>query len=67
MKIAPIILNAGVTVNEAVEDCPATLTVFQTFGIDSCCGGPLPIGEAASRHGHEVDVVLAALESVRRM
>jgi iron-sulfur cluster repair protein YtfE (RIC family) len=49
------------TVNELVMRYPATIAVFNRFGIDSCCGGAVPIADAARRDGADVDALLAAL------
>jgi regulator of cell morphogenesis and NO signaling len=49
------------TVNEAIARNPETVRVFTRFGIDSCCGGGLPIAEAARRHGIALDALLDAL------
>jgi len=49
------------TVNELVMRYPATIAVFNRFGIDSCCGGGVPIADAARRDGADVDALLAAL------
>ena len=59
-------IRSDMTVNEAVQQCPATLEVFRKFGIDSCCGGPLLIRVAATKHGHDVNEVMAALNSAGR-
>ena len=39
------------TVHEVVQRVPGALSVLGGYGIDTCCGGNLPIGEAARRHG----------------
>ncbi len=52
------------TVNETIARNPETVRVFTRFGIDACCGGALPIAEAARRHGVALDVLLAALREV---
>lgn len=49
------------TVNEIVRLHPATLPVFRQYGIDSCCGGALPVREAAARHGADPGALLEAL------
>lgn len=55
------------TVNEIVTLYPATVAVFNRFGVDSCCGGGVPLGEAARRDGVAVDALLQALrETVER-
>lgn len=45
------------TVNDAIRLYPATVAVFDRHGIDSCCGGAAPVGEAAQRHGIEAAVL----------
>ena len=52
------------TVNEIVAQYPDSITVFNQFGIDSCCGGAVPVTEAAQRDGADVDELLAALQEV---
>ncbi len=49
------------TVNEILARYPATIAVFNRFGIDSCCGGGVPIADAARRDGVDFDALLAAL------
>ena len=39
------------TVNEAIRRYPATVEVFNRYGIDACCGGASPVAEAAVRDG----------------
>jgi iron-sulfur cluster repair protein YtfE (RIC family) len=56
-------IDARSTVNDIVARYPSTLAVFNAFGIDSCCGGALPMSEAASRHGIPLNVLRSALES----
>jgi iron-sulfur cluster repair protein YtfE (RIC family) len=54
-------LDEHTTVNEAISRHPATLPVFRRLGIDACCGGAKPIGEAARRHGADPEALLEAL------
>ena len=63
-KTEEIRITGETTVNEAVRRFPATLTVFGSLGIDSCCGGTLPIAEAGRRHGADVPRLLAHLNEV---
>jgi len=49
------------TVNQAAARFPATLRVFSAHGIDACCGGAKPLAEVATRHGLELDDLLAQL------
>jgi iron-sulfur cluster repair protein YtfE (RIC family) len=54
------------TVNETIRRFPATVAVFKAFGIDSCCGGPKTITEAATRHGIDAAMLLEILEKAAR-
>jgi iron-sulfur cluster repair protein YtfE (RIC family) len=54
-------LSAATTVNEAIRLFPATVAVFNQFGIDACCGGAAPIQAAARRDGADPDALLTAL------
>jgi regulator of cell morphogenesis and NO signaling len=58
---------AELTLNEIVQSHPATLQLFSRYGMDTCCGGGLPLREAAARHNvplqqllHELDEGMAA-------
>jgi regulator of cell morphogenesis and NO signaling len=53
------------TVNETIQRFPKTVAVFGAHGIDACCGGALPVAEAAARHGIPLPELLKALESAR--
>ena len=50
------------TVRDIALEQPASIRVFERFGIDYCCGGRKPIEEACSAKGLEVERVIAALE-----
>jgi regulator of cell morphogenesis and NO signaling len=52
------------TINEIIALHPASVEVFQRHGMDSCCGGALPVLEAAQRHGVDREVLLAELATV---
>jgi iron-sulfur cluster repair protein YtfE (RIC family) len=49
-------------VNEIIAQYPETIAVFNRFGIDSCCGGGVPLADAARRDGADFDALLAALQ-----
>lgn len=51
------------TVREIALEQPSSVRVFEEFGIDYCCGGRKPLGEACAANHVEVDKVIAALES----
>jgi regulator of cell morphogenesis and NO signaling len=53
------------TVNETIQRFPGTVAVFDAHGIDSCCGGALPVAEAAARHGIPLPELLKALEAAK--
>lgn len=50
------------TVHDAVGSIPGARAVFERFGIDTCCGGELPLTEAAEMHDVELRRLLDALE-----
>lgn len=54
-------ITAGLTVNEITLRSAAALAVFHRHGIDACCGGALPLGEVAAKHGLDLDALLEEL------
>ncbi len=50
------------TVRDIALEQPASIRVFEKFGIDYCCGGRKPLGEACEEHSIEPDTVLKAIE-----
>jgi regulator of cell morphogenesis and NO signaling len=55
-------IDPNLTINTVVQRYPDTLGVFNARGLDTCCGGGLPVAEAARRHGLDLPELLAALE-----
>ena len=53
MSTATLDLHCDLTVNEVIARWPATVAVFNRFGIDTCGGGGMTVGEAA--HHERVD------------
>ena len=51
------------TLNAIVARYPQTLGVLQRLGLDTCCGGALPLRTAAQHHGLAIAEVLAALRA----
>lgn len=49
------------TVNEIIRLHPATVDVFNDFGIDACCGGAATLRDAATRDGADAETLLNAL------
>jgi regulator of cell morphogenesis and NO signaling len=59
-------LDATQTVREIVRNNPAAVGVFETAGIDYCCGGGRSLGEACEKANLPLDQFLAKLsESLR--
>ena len=56
-------ITAEDTVNDVVRQHPATLPIFNEFGIDSCCGGGVALAVAAARDGVDLQVLLARLNA----
>jgi regulator of cell morphogenesis and NO signaling len=57
-------ITPDLRVNEIINLFPGTLSVFHAAGIDSCCGGALPVTEAAQRHGLDPEQLLEELRRV---
>ncbi|HEX6134676.1 MAG TPA: DUF542 domain-containing protein [Longimicrobiales bacterium] len=60
-------MNDGVmqmTVNDAIRRFPRTVEIFNRYGIDACCGGAVPVAEAAARDGADAVALQAELERV---
>jgi regulator of cell morphogenesis and NO signaling len=51
------------TVREIALEEPSSIRVFESFGIDYCCGGRKPLREACAASSVDVDAVIAALEA----
>lgn len=60
----PTRIHGGMTVNEIIREYPATVELFNRFGIDACCGGAMPIRAAAQRDGADLEELWSALRSV---
>ncbi len=56
-------ISDDLSVNEAIRRHPATVPVFNAFGIDACCGGAAPLAEAAVRDGADPAALLQALRA----
>lgn len=59
-------LAPSTTVNDLIREFPGTVKVFNDFGIDACCGGAVPVREAAERDGADATALLQALAAVVR-
>lgn len=59
----PARITAEWTVNDVLRHFPEAAPVLNRFGIDTCCGGSLPLSEAAATAGIEAEALVAALGS----
>ena len=50
------------TVREIAVENPSSIRVFETLGIDYCCGGKRSLSEACARANADIDGVLLMLE-----
>lgn len=57
------VIDPAWSVNEVMARYPATLPVFNRFGVDTCCGGGAAVRDAARRDGADVDALLDALRA----
>lgn len=55
---------AAMSVNEMIRRYPATVEVFNQYGIDACCGGADAVADAAVRDGADADALVAELQRV---
>jgi regulator of cell morphogenesis and NO signaling len=53
---------SAASVNEVLRLAPDTGAVFNRFGVDTCCGGGLPLDQAAREAGVPLAELLAAIE-----
>jgi regulator of cell morphogenesis and NO signaling len=53
------------TVRDIATENPGAVRVFEKYGIDSCCGGRVPLAEACATRNLDVDEVIASLGAVR--
>jgi regulator of cell morphogenesis and NO signaling len=53
------------TIREFALEFPASVQVFEKLGIDYCCGGQKPLGEACSAAGLKLENVAAALSTLK--
>lgn len=55
-------IDAACTVNDVLRRHPEAVAFFDAYGVDACCGGGEPLGEAARDAGVAADELLAALD-----
>jgi regulator of cell morphogenesis and NO signaling len=59
-----VAINEAWTVNEVIESFPDTIAVFNSFGVDSCCGGNATLAEAAADAGVDLNALVSAVLAV---
>lgn len=64
MNTTAVTITTTETLNEIVARYPQALPVLRRFGLDTCCGGSLPLQTAAQHHNLNVEEVVAALGAV---
>jgi regulator of cell morphogenesis and NO signaling len=60
MKAQPTI-DSSWTINEVIGMYPETITVFNSFGMDMCCGGDESLHHSAEEAGVDRDSLMIAL------
>jgi iron-sulfur cluster repair protein YtfE (RIC family) len=60
-KEETVLFDGSETLNTIVARYPQALTVLQSFGLDTCCGGALPLSVAAEHHALDLVLVMNAL------
>lgn len=61
--MAELTLTADTQVSAIAAAYPATLRMMEALGIDYCCGGKLPLREAAAKVKAPLETVLAVLQA----
>jgi regulator of cell morphogenesis and NO signaling len=64
MSVATIGALKDRNVGEIAVNLPGATGVFRKFGIDFCCHGSVPLGEAAASAGLDVRILEEALEAL---
>lgn len=56
-----VIIDPAWSVNDVLRRYPAAASVFNDFGLDTCCGGALSLAEAARHKRIDPERLYAAL------
>lgn len=56
-------ITKDMVINEVIKRHPATIAIFNTYGVDSCCGGGQSIEKTAAADGVELGPLLQALNA----
>lgn len=61
MTASTILIDERETINELVAREPRVLPALRLLGMDTCCGGALPLATAVEHHGLDLAVVKETL------
>ena len=61
-----LVETANRTVKDLAVQIPGAAQVFETLGIDYCCGGDVLLREACAKAGQRLEVVLSSLEAAQQ-
>ncbi len=59
MSVAQI--TGDMVINTVIKEYPQTISVFNRFGVDACCGGGQSIEQTATADGVDIEALLVAL------
>jgi regulator of cell morphogenesis and NO signaling len=54
-------ITPEMTVNAIIAAHAETIPIFNDWGVDSCCGGALPVATVAEKHGFDLERLLGDL------
>jgi len=58
----PARITADWSVNDVLRHFPEAAAVLNRFGIDTCCGGSLPLSDASAAAGVDIRQLVTALQ-----
>lgn len=61
-----MVITAETSVRKIVVEMPNAIPVFESFGIDYCCGGKYTLAEACTQHEQSIALVLDELTHQRK-
>jgi regulator of cell morphogenesis and NO signaling len=56
-------IDTAWSVNELLRRHPSAVVALNAFGVDTCCGGAVPLRDAAREQGIDLASLVAALRS----
>ncbi len=59
-----MVISSDTTVADIATYAPATISVFQRYHIDFCCGGRVPLRDVCADQGLDADAILDELRAV---